>query len=176
MYRLNRLTRTFMEPPTPALECAVVLVFPFHGQDLAKLLVAAGPAGLPPLQIVDFMRQMLSGVAHCHAHGVMHADLKPANILVDAHGLLKIADFGLARMLRDPRRLRTDTIVTLHYRPPELLQPRNDAERPGFAYGCAVDMWSIGCIFEELLSGRVWFADPHDLSYTATAQLRRILR
>jgi serine/threonine protein kinase len=172
-----RLTRTFiMELPPPAFESEIVLVFPIHGQDLAKILVAAGPAGLSPQQIIDFMRQLVSGVAHCHAHGVMHADLKPANILVDEHGSLKVADFGLARMLRDPRRVRTDTIVTLHYRPPELLQPSIDRERPGFAYGCAVDMWSVGCIFAELLSGSVWFADPHDHSCSDDDQLGRIFR
>ena len=79
-------------------------------------------------------------------HCVMHRDLKPQNILVDAsHTAVKVADFGLARSFLPPFKAYTDKVVTLWYRAPELLLGVS-------SYSTAIDMWSIGCIFAEMLN------------------------
>lgn len=71
-------------------------------------------------------------------------DLKPNNLLVNRKGVLKIADFGLAKRFGTPDRLHTHRVVTRFYRAPELLFGAR-------AYGPAVDIWAVGCIIAELL-------------------------
>ena len=87
---------------------------------------------------------MLKGIAYCHAHRVLHRDMKPQNLLVNTNGLLKIADFGLARAFGLPLRSYTHEVVTLWYKAPEVLLGSK-------CYTTAVDVWSIGCIFAEMV-------------------------
>lgn len=100
------------------------------------------------LQVKCFMKQLLSGLEHCHSRGVLHRDIKGSNLLIDNNGILKIADFGLATFY-DPKQKQTMTsrVVTLWYRPPELLLGATN-------YGTGVDLWSAGCIMAELLAGK----------------------
>jgi serine/threonine protein kinase len=94
------------------------------------------------------MQQLLSGLEHCHSCGVLHRDIKGANLLLDNNGILKIADFGLATLFNPNQKQNlTSRVVTLWYRPPELLLGATN-------YGAAVDLWSAGCILAELLSGK----------------------
>ena len=94
------------------------------------------------------MHQMLSGLDHCHARGVLHRDIKGSNLLIDNGGILKIADFGLANFFYPGQKQPlTSRVVTLWYRPPELLLGATD-------YGVGVDLWSTGCILAELLAGK----------------------
>ncbi|CAF1989091.1 unnamed protein product [Brassica napus] len=99
-------------------------------------------------QVKCYMKQLLSGLHHCHSRGVLHRDLKGSNLLIDSNGVLKIADFGLATFF-DPRNSvpLTSRVVTLWYRPPELLLG-------ACHYGVGVDLWSAGCILGELYSGK----------------------
>uniref|UniRef100_A0A2K6PNA4 [RNA-polymerase]-subunit kinase n=1 Tax=Rhinopithecus roxellana TaxID=61622 RepID=A0A2K6PNA4_RHIRO len=71
-------------------------------------------------------------------------DLKPNNLLLDENGVLKLADFGLAKSFGSPRRAYTHQVVTRWYWAPELLFGAR-------MYGVSVDMWAVGCILAELL-------------------------
>lgn len=78
----------------------------------------------------------------------MHRDIKGSNLLVNNEGILKVADFGLANYFHTGQRQPlTSRVVTLWYRPPELLLGSTD-------YGTSVDLWSVGCVFAELLLGK----------------------
>jgi len=98
-------------------------------------------------EIKCIMLQLLRGIQYLHKHFIIHRDLKLSNLLITSKGILKIADFGLAKTCGDPPCPMTPNVVTLWYRSPELLLGEKN-------YSFAVDMWSVGCIFGELLKHR----------------------
>lgn len=71
---------------------------------------APGSYGLGPDMIKKFMRQLCEGIRYCHAHRVLHRDLKPQNLLIDSDANLKLADFGLARAFGVPLRTYTHEV------------------------------------------------------------------
>ncbi|KAK2197497.1 bifunctional Protein kinase-like domain superfamily/Serine-threonine-protein kinase [Babesia duncani] len=102
-------------------------------------------------EIKSIMQQLLEAVAFCHHRNILHRDLKTANLLMTNDGTIKLADFGLARICPNGQGTLTNRVVTLWYRPPELLLGSE-------TYDAAVDMWSVGCIMAELASGTHMFA------------------
>ncbi|KAG8926287.1 Cyclin-dependent kinase catalytic subunit [Tulasnella sp. 418] len=134
-------------------ENKLFLVFEFLDMDLKKYMEACNSPsdnnpvasrGLGPNIVKKFTYQLIKGLYYCHAHRILHRDLKPQNLLIDAQGNLKLADFGLARAFGIPLRTYTHEVVTLWYRSPEvLLGARN--------YSTSIDMWSVGCIMAEML-------------------------
>ncbi|KAG0002170.1 cyclin-dependent serine/threonine protein kinase [Modicella reniformis] len=96
------------------------------------------------------MYQLLKGVAYCHEHRVLHRDLKPQNLLINKKGDLKLGDFGLARAFGIPVRSYSHEVVTLWYRAPDVLMGSKQ-------YSTSIDIWSSGCIFAEMASGRPLF-------------------
>ncbi|XP_043706887.1 probable serine/threonine-protein kinase At1g54610 isoform X3 [Telopea speciosissima] len=132
---------------TSRMSCSLYLVFEYMEHDLAGLAACPGIKFTEP-QVKCYMKQLLSGLEHCHNQGVLHRDIKGSNLLLDNEGVLKLADFGLAAFYGlDHRQPMTSRVVTLWYRPPELLLGAT-------YYGVGVDLWSAGCIFAELLAGK----------------------
>ncbi|XP_065013550.1 probable serine/threonine-protein kinase At1g54610 isoform X2 [Musa acuminata AAA Group] len=149
---------------TSRMSCNLYLVFEYMEHDLAGLAARPGIKFSEP-QIKCYMRQLLEGLAHCHSHWILHRDIKGSNLLIDDNGILRIADFGLATFFRhDQKQQLTSRVVTLWYRPPELLLGATE-------YGAAVDLWSTGCILAELLAGK-----PIMPGRTEVEQLHKIFK
>ncbi|KFG48709.1 putative cell-cycle-associated protein kinase CDK, partial [Toxoplasma gondii p89] len=102
-------------------------------------------------EIKGILLQLFTALHHCHRKNVVHRDLKSANLLMDTDGTVKLADFGLARKFTNEKPALTNRVITLWYRPPELLLGSE-------AYDGSVDMWSAGCIMAELVCGMPLFA------------------
>ncbi|CAN1249434.1 Mitogen-activated protein kinase 3 [Linum perenne] len=96
-----------------------------------------------------FLYQLLRGLKYIHSAHVIHRDLKPSNLLLNANCDLKICDFGLARPASE-NEFMTEYVVTRWYRAPELLLNSQD-------YTAAIDVWSVGCIFMELMNRKPLF-------------------
>ena len=122
--------------------------------------------GLGEGMVKKFTWQLVQGVRYCHAHRVLHRDLKPQNLLIDKEGNLKLADFGLARAFGVPLRTYTHEVVTLWYRAPEILLG-------GRQYSTGVDMWSVGCIFAEMCTRKPLF--PGDSEIDEIFKIFRVL-
>ncbi|KAH7666868.1 [RNA-polymerase]-subunit kinase protein [Dioscorea alata] len=149
---------------TSRMSCSLYLVFEYMEHDLAGLAASPGIKFTEP-QVKCYMKQLLSGLEHCHTRHVLHRDIKGSNLLLDNTGLLKIADFGLASFFDpDHRQPMTSRVVTLWYRPPELLLGAT-------YYGVGVDLWSAGCILAELLAGK-----PIMPGRTEVEQLHKIFK
>lgn len=141
-------------------ERKLTLVFEYLDQDLKKYLDVCD-GGLDSTIVKSLLYQLLTGVAYCHHHRVLHRDLKPQNLLINREGELKLADFGLARAFGIPVRSYTHEVVTLWYRSPDVLL--------GFRkYSTPVDIWSIGCIFAEMVNGAPLFTGSTEESQVET--------
>ncbi|KAI9360011.1 kinase-like domain-containing protein [Zopfochytrium polystomum] len=124
-----------------------VLVFEYMLSDLAE-----------EAQVKAYMVMLLRGIAYCHANAIMHRDLKPANLLIAPNGVLKLADFGLARVhsYEKTGRPYSHQVATRWYRAPELLYGARK-------YDAGVDLWAVGCIFGELLNHSPLFPGQNDI-------------
>ncbi|PNJ87994.1 CDK3 isoform 3 [Pongo abelii] len=145
-------------------ERKLYLVFEFLSQDLKKYMDSTPGSELPLHLIKSYLFQLLQGVSFCHSHRVIHRDLKPQNLLINELGAIKLADFGLARAFGVPLRTYTHEVVTLWYRAPEILLGSK-------FYTTAVDIWSIGCIFAEMVTRKALFPGDSEID-----QLFRIFR
>ncbi|XP_064405461.1 cyclin-dependent kinase-like 4 [Halichondria panicea] len=114
------------------------------------------PHGLEEDLLKKIIWQTLEAINYCHQHGVIHRDVKPENILVSKNGVVKLCDFGFARMLTGPGGEYTEYVATRWYRGPELLV--GDTQ-----YGPPVDVWAIGCLFAELLTGQPLWPGKSDV-------------
>jgi cyclin-dependent kinase 1 len=139
------------------------LVFEFLDRDLKKYMESCNGM-LSPLLVKSYLFQICRGLAFCHARGVMHRDLKPQNLLVSRDGRLKLADFGLARAFCPPIRPLTHEVVTLWYRPPEILLGSQ-------TYAPPMDVWAVGTIFTEMVTKRPLFPGDSEID-----QLFKIFR
>ena len=142
----------------------LTLVFEFIDQDLKKLIDTTNGVGLDIKLVKSFLYQLIKGMEYIHKHKVLHRDLKPQNLLITKDNVLKIADFGLARGYGIPVKNYTHEVVTLWYRAPDVLLGSK-------TYGTTVDLWSIGCIFAEMVTGKPLF-----MGKSESDQLKKIFK
>ncbi|KAG6543106.1 hypothetical protein Mapa_015355 [Marchantia paleacea] len=103
-----------------------------------------------------YFQQLINAVDYCHSRGVYHRDLKPENLLLDAHGNLKISDFGLSAL---PQQYREDGLLhttcgTPNYVAPEVINDK------GYK-GATADLWSCGVILYVLMAGYLPFDESN---------------
>jgi cyclin-dependent kinase 12/13 len=120
----------------------VFMVFEYMEYDLTGILETP-EIRFTQDHIKSWSRQLLNGVHYMHKNKVIHRDLKASNLLVNKRGDLKIADWGLARSWNKEMKRLTNKVITLWYRPPELLL---GCEK----YTPKIDTWSVGCIVAEM--------------------------
>jgi serine/threonine-protein kinase len=117
------------------------------GRSLKELIVARGPA--PVNVAIDYARQILAALRFAHRHGIVHRDIKPHNVLVDAEGRLKVTDFGIARAGTSQMTEAGSIIGTAQYLSPE--------QAKGAPVDQTSDLYSVGVVLYELLTGAVPF-------------------
>ncbi len=112
---------------------------------------------LTEIEVQCYMVQLIKALKYLHSHRVIHRDLKLGNLFINEKMEIKIGDFGLARIISPSLKKKiTNRVVTLWYRAPELLFGEDH-------YGPAIDMWSIGCVFCELLTGVLLFKGKREM-------------
>ena len=115
---------------------SVFLVFEFMSHDLHGIIDSG--INFERQHIKCIMRQVFEGIAHLHERAIIHRDIKGGNILLSREGVIKVADFGLARTFFPGQNLNyTNKVVTLWYRAPELILGMHN-------YTDAIDVWSLG--------------------------------
>jgi len=128
-----------------------------EGQPIDKLL-AAGP--LMTRDAIDYAAQVLAALAYAHGRGVTHRDIKPANLMRTPSGTIKLLDFGIAHMKKDPKLTQTGTTLgSLYYIAPELI---NGAEPDA-----RCDIYSLGVVLYEMVTGRKPFQGDSQYSIMA---------
>lgn len=133
---------------------------PSSGSSGSSASTTAAPLpALPACDIKAYAKAVLDAVAHCHAHGVVHQDLKPDNFFLSSGGVLKLGDFGLARRSgtspKSPLRAR----ACVWYRAPEVLYGSKE-------FTPQIDAWAVGCILAEMV--RDWTGrGPHVVAVLA---------
>ena len=119
----------------------IVMAF-YEGSSLAHR-IANGP--LKVHEAIGIARQIAVGLGDAHAHGIVHRDVKPSNVMLTASGLVKIVDFGLARGITDATVSQTGVTGTVRYMSPEQAMDRTVDQR--------CDIWALGIVLAEMLTG-----------------------
>lgn len=138
----------------------VFMVFPYMNHDLSGIL-QQHDITITDGEKKNMFHQLLEGISYLHRKRVIHRDIKGSNILISNKGVLKITDFGLARSMKniDPKVESpnyTNRVITLWYRPPEILLGST-------SYGREIDIWGIGCLLLELFTRRAVFQGTNEV-------------
>src|SRR5262245_29260243 len=132
--------------PSDAGDWFVVMEY-VAGPSLANVLKQY-PNGMPPDEMRHWLKGLVEGVAYLHDHGIVHRDLKPANLFME-EGIVKIGDYGLAKLITPSQGTEhSESIGTCHYMAPEIGSGK---------YNKPIDVYAIGVILYEMLTGRVPF-------------------
>ena len=126
-----------------------------EGLTLKEYIIKHGPVAVE--EAIEIMKQLTDAIQHAHVNGLIHRDIKPQNILMDASGHVKITDFGIAIALSATSLTQTNSILgSVHYLSPE-------QARGGMATKKS-DIYSLGIVFYELLTGKLPFSGQSPIS------------
>ncbi|MBY0545895.1 MAG: serine/threonine protein kinase [Candidatus Obscuribacterales bacterium] len=135
-----------------------------HGQSLAQMLESQGALSLE--QFHHIFTQVCDGLLHAHSKGIVHRDIKPGNIMITPEGIVKIADFGIARMLeafdQNPQTKLTATHVVLGT--PAYMSPEQCL---GLDLDVRSDIYSLGAVMFQSLAGREIFEGKNPIQVIA---------
>ncbi|HEX8396730.1 MAG TPA: protein kinase [Pyrinomonadaceae bacterium] len=133
-------------------ELFMVLEF-IRGETLEQLLHRRG--ALPEDDAIPIFCQALDGINHAHELGIVHRDVKPGNMILTANGILKVLDFGIARLLGTSRKTKSGNIIgTLEYMSPEQVR--------GLETDARSDIYGLGIMLYEILTGRLPFESENE--------------
>ncbi|PWY71747.1 kinase-like protein [Aspergillus heteromorphus CBS 117.55] len=118
------------------------------GGSVRTLMRATGDR-LEDKYIITIARELAAGLRAIHDAGIIHRDIKAANILIHEEGRLEICDFGVAGVLQSQMDKRSTWIGTPHWMPPEMFATRGEAHQ----YGSEIDVWAYGCTLFEFATG-----------------------
>lgn len=120
--------------------------YEFLGGDLSKKVAEAKIAPLEEERILDWFTQICLGLKHVHDRKILHRDLKSQNIFLTKSGIVKLGDFGIAKILNSTRENARTMIGTPYYLSPEIVDNK--------PYSFKSDIWSLGVILYELCTSR----------------------
>lgn len=121
-----------------------------EGTDLGQIIHAAGGEKLNVPRALEIVRQICDALQYAHGRGLVHRDIKPGNVLVDRAGNVKVADFGLAKLLGTPATLTGQTVAGTMIGTPEYIAPE---QLRGGDVDHRADIYSLGVMFYEMLTG-----------------------
>ncbi|MGH7445557.1 MAG: protein kinase domain-containing protein, partial [Longimicrobiales bacterium] len=130
----------------------VFLAMPYYDGETLKRRLERGPLPLP--EALDLAVQAASGLAAAHAKGIVHRDIKPANLIITSDGVLKILDFGIAKL--------ADVGTTSPGLAPGTAAYMSPEQARGRAVDARTDVWSLAVVLYESLMGRRPFDGAHD--------------
>lgn len=123
------------------------------GGDLHSLVHTPGQSHFSEEQIVQWMRELLDGLEYIHSIHIIHRDIKPKNMFLDAENHLKIGDFGIAKILENTGDMANTIVGSPFYLSPELCE--------GKSYDTKADIWAVGCVLYELCTLKRAFGGPN---------------
>ncbi len=153
---IHEIDETPLDPGLPGESQVFICMTYYDGQTLKTKIKEEGlsgsgmKTGLKIKEVIDIAVQVVQGLAKAHTKGIVHRDIKPANILVTEDGMVKILDFGLAKLAGQTTLTKPDqTPGTVAYMSPEQIRGEKVDHR--------TDIWSFGIVLYEMLTGELPF-------------------